>query len=184
MPLGGRRLGRPLPRAQHADHGADFLQSALGGATHLGDGLLGGGGIAIDQALGGRGLDTHSRQRMGRDVVHLPGDGDALGLHPTARLGVAAALGGNRPLLDGAGALLVLVQSVASERGRQGQRHVLEHGELRQDARLLRGRRCEQQHQAHDRARDGRLGRERADASVNSAMRGPATDRAMPFSSA
>ena len=40
--LGGRRLGRPLPRAQHADHGADLLQSALGGATHLGDGLLGG----------------------------------------------------------------------------------------------------------------------------------------------
>ena len=95
---------------------------------------------------------------MGRDVVHLPGDGDALGLHPAARLGVAAALGGNRALLDGAGALLVLVQGVAGEGGGQGQGHVLEHGELRQDARLLRRRRSEQQHEAHDHARDSRLG--------------------------
>ena len=68
---------------------------------------------------------------MGRDVVHLPSDGDALGLHPATRLGLAATLGGNRALLDGARAFLVLVEGIAGEGGRQGQRHVLEHGELR-----------------------------------------------------
>ena len=110
---------------------------------------------------------------MGRDVVHLAGDGHALGLHAALGLGLAGALGRQGALLEGLDAVLMLAQAVAGESGRQGQGHVLHHGELGEHPGLIGRRGSEQEHGRRQRAgphdlaaaalgRQGEQGHERA----------------------